>query len=319
MAVGGRRARRARFTRARILALAGVSAVCAAVLIGAAVSGHGASCAPAGSSFAASSFAGVPVAAAANEEATDYVLAAGTDGNCSFSAPADDLFVALPPPEYAAGAACGSYLEVTGPRGSVRVKVIDQCPECGAGHIDLSQTAFSRIGVLSQGIISVSYHTVVDPALPGPLTVRVKEGSSRYWLALRLDNHGNALTRVQVTSPSAGTHDLSPTDYGYWLAASGAGPGPFRIQVTDDQGHTATLSNIVLTPGTVQTSTVTMYGANGAAGAPVPPATSKAAAPSTSPSAVASPTPAAPSTSPSQLPATRAASPGSAAAGCRAG
>ena len=318
MAVGGRRARRrVRFTRARILSLTGVSAVCAAVLISAAVSGHGAACAPASSSFAASSVSAAPVAAAANEEATNYVLAAGTNGNCSLSAPADDLFVALPPPEYAAGAACGSYLEVTGPRGSVRVKVIDQCPECGAGHIDLSQAAFSRIGVLSQGVIPVSYQTVVDPALPGPLTVRVKEGSSQYWLALRLDNHGNALTRVRVTGPDGGTHDLRPTDYGYWLAASGAGPGPFRVQATDDQGHTVTLSNIVLTPGSVQTTGLMMYGAAAAAARP---ATSKAAAPSTSPPAVASPTPAAASASPSQSPTTPGASTTrSAAAGCRNG
>lgn len=309
MAVGGRRARRrVLFTRTRILSLTGVSAVGVTVLISAAVSGHGASCAP----------ASAPVAAAANQEATNYVLAAGTDGNCSLSAPADGLFVALPPPEYAAGAACGSYLQVTGPNGSVRVKVIDQCPECGAGHIDLSRTAFSRIGVLSQGIIPVSYQTVVDPPLPGPLTVRVKEGSSPYWLALLLDNHGNALTHVRVTGPTGGTRDLSPTDYGYWLAASGAGPGPFRVQATDDQGHTATVSNIVLTSGAVQTTSVMMYGAANAA---VPPVTSKAAAPSPSPSADASPTAAEPSrsASPSQAPTTPAASPDPAAAGCRTG
>ena len=244
------------------------------------------------------------------------MLAVGTNGNCSLSAPADDLFVALPPPEYAAGAACGSYLEVIGPRGSVRVKVIDQCPECGAGHIDLSHAAFSRIGVLSQGIIPVSYQTVVNPALPGPLTVRVKEGSSQYWLALRIDNHGNALTRVQVTGPDGGAHDLSPTDYGYWLAASGAGPGPFRVQATDDQGHTVTLSNIVLTPGAVQTTGVMMYGAAAAA---APPASTKAAAPSASPSVVGSPTPVTPSAIPSQSPTASGASPRSAAGGCRNG
>lgn len=171
--------------------------------------------------------------------------------------------------------------------------------------------------MLSQGIIPVSYQTMVNPALPGPLTVRVKEGSSQYWLALRLDNHGNALTRVQVTGSDGGTHDLSPTDYGYWLAASGAGPGPFRVQATDDQGHTVTLSNIVLTPGSVQTTSVMMYGAAAAAARP---ATSKAAPPSTSPSAVASPTPAAASASPSQPPTTPGASTTrSAAAGCRKG
>jgi expansin (peptidoglycan-binding protein) len=311
MAAGGRRARRrALFTRTRMLSLTGVSVLCVGAVVVTAVGGHGASCAP----------ALAPVAAAAGEEATNYVLAAGTDGNCSLSAPADDLFVALPPPEYAAGAACGSYLEVTGPRGSVRVKVIDQCPECGAGHIDMSQAAFSRIGVLSQGIIPVTYQTVVDPSLPGPLTVRVKEGSSQYWLALRLDNHGNALTRVQVTGPSGGAHVLTPTDYGYWLAASGAGPGPFRVQATDDQGHTVTLPNIVLSPGTVQSTTVMMYGA-AAAPAPAPASASAAASRSATPSPDASPTPTVLSASRSPIqPGSASASHSAAAvAGCRNG
>ena len=55
----------------------------------------------------------------------------GTLGNCSYpSPPADDLFVALSQAsEYSAGVGCGTYLDVTGPKGKVRVKVTDSCPE----------------------------------------------------------------------------------------------------------------------------------------------------------------------------------------------
>ena len=74
-------------------------------------------------------------------------------GNCSYpSPPADGLYVALSPPEYAKAARCGGYLEVSGPEGSVLVKVIDQCPGCAAGHIDLSETAFARLAPLSAGL-----------------------------------------------------------------------------------------------------------------------------------------------------------------------
>src|SRR5205814_1755926 len=121
-------------------------------------------------------------ASATSGQATFYSLGAGSAGNCSTTAPADDLYVALPPPEYAAAAGCGSYLSVTGPKGTVRVKVVDQCPECQAGHIDLSATAFARIANPVQGIVNVTYSTVVNPPV-GNLTVRVKEGSSQYWLA----------------------------------------------------------------------------------------------------------------------------------------
>jgi expansin (peptidoglycan-binding protein) len=64
----------------------------------------------------------------------------------------------------------------------VRVKVTDSCPECAAGHLDLSRTAFKKIGNEVDGIIPITYKTVTGVTTPGPISVRVKEGSSQYWL-----------------------------------------------------------------------------------------------------------------------------------------
>ena len=125
--------------------------------------------------------------------------------NCSYpSPPADGLFVALSPGEYDNAAACGGYLEVHGPDGSVRVEVIDQCPGCGAGHIDLSEAAFSAIAPLNAGLVDVTYQPLVNPSLPGPISLLVKQGSSQYWLALLAMNTGNPLASVQVQSESGG-------------------------------------------------------------------------------------------------------------------
>ena len=94
--------------------------------------------------------------------ATHYVLQGLP--NCSYpSPPADGLFVALSPGEYDSAAACGGYLEVHGPDGSVRVEVIDQCPGCGAGHIDLSEAAFSAIAPLNAGLVNVTYQHARQP------------------------------------------------------------------------------------------------------------------------------------------------------------
>ena len=202
-----------------------------------------------------------------SREATHYVLQPGT-GNCSYPGlPAGQLYVALSPGEYAAGAACGSYLQVSGPDGSVTAEVVDQCPPCGAGHIDLSEPAFARIAPLSAGLVGVSYHTIVDPPLPGPLSVLVKTGSSAYYLALLPVNTGNALASVQASSPSHGSQDLTRASYGYWLAPAGLGAGPFTVRLTDSAGHQATLTGIQLSPGTVQVTSTWMYG-SGAAAAP---------------------------------------------------
>jgi expansin (peptidoglycan-binding protein) len=187
--------------------------------------------------------------AAASGQATYY--AADGSGNCSFDKVSEPLVVALGNAEYKAGAACGGYLDVKGPKGTVRVKIADRCPECAVGHLDLSRQAFARIGNINDGIIKVTYSQVTSPSVPGAVSVRVKEGSSQYWLALRFDNTGNPLAAAELQSGSS-WKSLGHTDYNYWIAESGAGNGPFTVRVTDTAGRRTTLSGITLTPGAVQ-------------------------------------------------------------------
>ncbi len=238
--------------RAGPLAAAGAGAV--AVMVALAVGISQATASPACASV-------IMPGAATSGEATHYELAAGSMGNCSYpSPPAGPLYVALPPPEYGGSAACGSYLQVSGPDGSVTVEVVDQCPECQAGHIDLSEQAFARIAPLSAGLVPVSYHTIADPPLPAPLSMLVKAGSSAYYLALLPINNGNPLAGVAVRQDSGGWQELARTTYGYWLASSGAGPGPFTVRLTDSLGHQATVTGITISPGVLQATGTSMYG-----------------------------------------------------------
>lgn len=213
--------------------------------------------------------------------ATHYVLQGLP--NCSYpSPPADGLFVALPPGDYGSAAACGGYLEVHGPDGSVRVEVIDQCPGCGAGHIDLSEAAFSAIAPLNAGLVDVTYQQLANPSLPGPISLLVKQGSSQYWLALLAMNTGNPLASVQVQSESGGGwHNLVQANYNYWVAQSGAGPGPFTVRLTDTRGHVATVQGVALSPGVVQGTGTWMYGAGTATGPALEPASTPPPAPHT--------------------------------------
>jgi expansin (peptidoglycan-binding protein) len=217
--------------------------------------------------------AGAAQAGEVSGVATHYVLQSLP--NCSYpSPPADGLFVALSPGEYDNAAACGGYLEVHGPDGSVRVEVIDQCPGCGAGHIDLSEAAFSAIAPLNAGLVNVTYQPLVNPSLPGPISLLVKQGSSQYWLALLAMNTGNPLASVQVQSQSGGWYNLVQASYNYWVAQSGAGAGPFTVRLTDTQGHVVTVQDVALSPGATQATGTWMYGADTTTGpAPEPAST----------------------------------------------
>jgi expansin (peptidoglycan-binding protein) len=205
-------------------------------------------------------------AAATSGKATFYDLAGGS-GNCSMRAPADDLYVALGPSEYRAAAACGGFLQVSGPKGSVRVKVVDQCPECEPGHVDLSRKAFARIADPVQGIVPVRYRPVVDPSGQGRLSVQVKDGSSRFWVALLVDGAGNPLRKVEARTGNGAFKALQQADFNFWIGEGGAGSGPFQVRVTDDQGHQVTAKGVALRPGVTQKTSARLYGAGAGSGA----------------------------------------------------
>jgi expansin len=193
-----------------------------------------------------------PGGASRSGTATFYTLAGLP--NCGYpDAAGSGTYVALSPADFAGSAACGTVLDVTGPKGTVRVTVADQCPECEPGHLDLAAPAFARIADPVAGIVPIRFTRVADPPTPGPVRVRVKEGSSPYWLALLPIDTGNPLASVTVRGQA-----LERTGYGYWVAAAGAGPGPYQVRLTDDRGHSATVTVPLRVGATVDTGT-TLY------------------------------------------------------------
>jgi expansin (peptidoglycan-binding protein) len=206
-------------------------------------------------------------ACAGTGQATFYRLTDG-GGNCSYTGPpSDDLYVALGPAEYRKAGACGGYLRISGPRGTVKAKIVDQCPECGPGHLDMSATAFARIADPKQGLVPVSYRRLVNPPVP-PLSFMVRKGSSQYWLAVLVIDHGNPLTRVRASAPGRAWVDMSHTNYNTWQAGQGMGPGPYTFEVTDDQGHRAVARGLRLSIGETQATNAKMYGGRTASAKP---------------------------------------------------
>ncbi|MEV4639320.1 expansin EXLX1 family cellulose-binding protein [Actinoplanes sp. NPDC049548] len=200
-----------------------------------------------------------PTSAKHKGKATFYDLA-GTVGNCNFKPPADDLYVALGRTEYSKALSCGSYIDVTGPKGKVRVKVFDSCPECTPGWLDLSRTAFKKIANESQGIVPITYRAVPNAATPGPLSVTFAKGSSQYWWAVLIDNHANPIRSVRAKGPGGSWMTADHVDYNFWIIEKRTGNGPFQIQMTDIYGNTVTAKNIKLIPEKKQATSVRFAG-----------------------------------------------------------
>jgi expansin len=226
-----------------------------------------------------------PSSTTAKGHATHYDLA-GPVGSCNLTPPVDGLYVALGLTQYTKGLPCGSYLDVTGPKGTVRVKVFDSCPECTVGWLDMSRTAWSKIASRSTGWIDITYKAVPNAATPGPLSITFAKGSSQYWWAILIDNNANPIKSVQAKGPGGGWMTASRTDYNFWIIDRNTGRGPFAIRMTDIYGHTATATNVKLIPQKKQATSASLTGK--ITSTPAATKTTPAKKPSASPSPAAS-------------------------------
>jgi expansin len=160
-------------------------------------------------------------------------------GNCSFDPSPDDLMVAaMNHVDYAGSAACGEAIVVTGPKGTVTVRITDQCPECAQGDVDLSEQAFARIADPSAGRVAISWQ-VVAADIQTPVQYRYKEGSSRYWTAIQVRNHRLPITGLDILpAGSSSWIPVARTDYNYFVHPSEIAGGPLQVRVTALGGAT---------------------------------------------------------------------------------
>jgi expansin (peptidoglycan-binding protein) len=182
-------------------------------------------------------------------------------GACLFDATADLMVTAVAAPDWSGSLHCGRCLRVWGPEGSILVRVVDLCPECPAGHLDLSAEAFDAIADPIQGIVPIAFRSVPCP-VAGNLSVKQKEGSNPWWLALQIRDHRHAVATVELREDGlAAWTSLPREDYNYFVAtAGGGGLGfPIDLRITDVHGHVAlevdlisTVTEGLVTPGTTQ-------------------------------------------------------------------
>jgi expansin (peptidoglycan-binding protein) len=148
------------------------------------------------------------------------------------------MVAAMNGPDYAGSAVCGEYVAVTGPKGSVTVRITDQCPECKKGDLDLSVEAFARIADPVAGRVPISWH-VVPGDVSGPVSYRYKEGSSRWWVAIQVRNHRLPVTGLEIKpSGSADWIAVARTDYNYFVHPTDIGTGPVQVRITALGGAT---------------------------------------------------------------------------------
>ena len=172
-------------------------------------------------------------------------------GNCSYPAGGSVLYAAMNEEDYEGSLNCGAYIEATGPRGTVTVKVVDRCPECAPGDVDFSPQAFDVIAERRAGRVPISWHLVNAPAGIGNVQVVVKDGSNPWWIGFQVRQHATIVTGLEVLV-SGSWVTVERLQYNYFVAPAGLGNGPFTLRLTDIHGAQLTAPGITLSPSAVQ-------------------------------------------------------------------
>ena len=180
-------------------------------------------------------------------EGTYYGATGG--GNCSFDVGTNNLKVgAMNNSQYANSQPCGACVEVKGPKGSLQIMVVDRCPECKQGDLDLSESAFEQIAEKSAGRVPIEWHYIPCP-VSNNVRYKYKEGSSQWWIGIQVRNHRYAIAKLEYKNTQGNFTEIPRLDYNYFVANGGIDEdknktGPYHLRITDVHGQTIEDTNV---------------------------------------------------------------------------
>ncbi|TPX14638.1 uncharacterized protein E0L32_005330 [Thyridium curvatum] len=169
-------------------------------------------------------------------------------GMCSFSTytiPSGLFGTAFSGSAWDSAANCGACVRVTGPNGnSITAMIVDQCPECDKGHLDLFQDAFAKLGDISAGIIPTSY-TFVPCGISSPLVLHNKSGTSAYWFSMQVVNANEPVASLEVSTDGGSSWQKTQrAQYNFFENQSGFGTESVDVRVTSRAGKTIVVKNV---------------------------------------------------------------------------
>lgn len=168
-------------------------------------------------------------------------------GTCSFSTytlPAGLYGTAFSGQAWNNAANCGGCVKVSHGGKTITAMIVDKCPECDEGHLDLFQDAFTALDNPSKGIIDTSYEFVQCPKVSGPLTIHTKSGVSPYWFSAQVVNANRRTSKMEVSTDGKTWKEAARTDYNFFEIPSGVGANSASIRVTSASGDVIVVKDV---------------------------------------------------------------------------
>ncbi|WP_336242471.1 expansin EXLX1 family cellulose-binding protein [Corallococcus exercitus] len=155
-------------------------------------------------------------------------------GNCGFDPGGDLMVAAMNQAQYDNSAVCGECVDIVGPKGTVRVRIVDQCPDCDKGHLDLSVQAFDKVAERKDGRVDITW-TPVSCDVAGPVEYHFKDGSNPWWTAIQVRNHRLPIKKLEWRR-DGDWKAFQRESYNYFIF-EGIGEGRFQLRVTASDGQ----------------------------------------------------------------------------------
>ncbi|KAG6611755.1 RxLR-like protein [Phytophthora cinnamomi] len=197
--------------------------------------------------FTAALFGAVATFAAAADEyfegdGTSYTIGQVSSGNCNFMSAipsASNNYVALNQAQWDNLGNCGRCIEVscideqcTVKNKTAVVQVLDRCPECAHGALDLSPTVYKEITGLDPNRLTVRWRFVDCPD-PGTLQVCLMGGSNPNWVAVQPTN---GVVGVKSVTVNGGATTMLDGAYYYVSTTSNTDLSAVKVAVTSIKG-----------------------------------------------------------------------------------
>ncbi|KAL4086070.1 hypothetical protein PRIC1_014692 [Phytophthora ramorum] len=149
-------------------------------------------------------------------DGTSYTLGDVSSGNCNFMSAiptASANYAALNNDQWDGLANCGRCAEVSciddqcaDQTTTAIVQILDRCPECSSGDLDLSPTVFSNITGSDPSRLTIRWR-FVDCPNPGTIEVCLKTGSNGYYVAVQPTNTLVGVETVTINGESTAMVD----------------------------------------------------------------------------------------------------------------
>ncbi|KAL7681833.1 putative expansin/pollen allergen, DPBB domain, expansin, cellulose-binding-like domain superfamily [Plasmopara halstedii] len=157
---------------------------------------------------------------------TVYTLTSPFNGNCNFMHTPDRAatkYAALNTEQWEETMNCGRCIEVscTDPtcagRPSEVVHILDQCPGCGYGGLDLSPEVFESITGQTYTILPIEWK-FVDCPVSSNVEYCLKTGSTEFWVAVQPTNLVSGVTSMKINN-----QETSRVDSAFYFLIDGKG------------------------------------------------------------------------------------------------